>query len=38
VGGNYQVKKNMTLDFGLTSGFYASSPRIGPQIGISYDF
>jgi hypothetical protein len=38
VGGNYQVRKNMTFDFGLTSGFYASSPRIGPQIGLSYDF
>jgi len=38
VGGNYQLKKNMTFDFGLTSGFYASSPRIGPQVGISYDF
>src|SRR5207244_11440218 len=37
-GGNYQVMKKMSLDFGLISGFYASSPRIGPQIGISYDF
>lgn len=38
VGGNYQIGKKTTLDFGLTSGFYASSPRIGPQIGISHDF
>ena len=31
IGGNYQLRKNMTFDFGLTSGFYASSPRIGPH-------
>ena len=38
VGGNYQMTKKMSLDFGLIGGFYASSPRVGPQIGISYDF
>ena len=37
-GGNYQVSKKMSLDLGLTAGFYASSPRIAPQIGFSYDF
>lgn len=38
LGGNYQLTKKMSVDFGLTQGFYASSPRIGPQIGFSYDF
>jgi hypothetical protein len=38
VGGNYQLRKNLSLDFGLTVGYYAASPRLGPQIGLSVDF
>jgi hypothetical protein len=38
LGGNYQIGKKTTFDFGLTTGFYASSPRVGPQIGVSHDF
>jgi hypothetical protein len=37
-GGNYQLRKNLSLDFGLTVGYYAASPRVGPQIGFSIDF
>jgi hypothetical protein len=38
VGGNYQFRKNMSLDFGLIVGKYVASPRLGGQIGISIDF
>jgi len=38
VGGNYQLRKNLSLDFGLTVGYYAASPRVGPQIGFSLDW
>ena len=38
VGGNYELRKNFTLDFGITNGFYATSPRVGGQIGFSYNF
>jgi hypothetical protein len=38
VGGNYRVGKKMSLDFGLATGYYAASPRVAPQIGISVDF
>lgn len=37
-GGNYAVRKNFTLDFGLIAGRFAASPRVGAQLGISYDF
>ncbi len=38
IGGNYALRKNMTLDFGLVTGFYQSSPRVGPIIGLSVNF
>jgi hypothetical protein len=38
VGGNYRLGKKMSLDFGLATGYYAASPRMAPQIGISVDF
>jgi Putative MetA-pathway of phenol degradation len=38
LGGNYQVRNNMTFDFGILSGKYAASPRVGVQLGISVDF
>ena len=37
-GGNYNLTKHSTLDFGLIAGKYAASPRIGFQIGYSIDF
>ena len=37
-GGSYNLRKNLTLDFGVISGRFAASPRIGGQIGISVDF
>jgi hypothetical protein len=38
VGGNYAVRKKMTLDFGLVAGRFAASPRVGAQLGVSIDF
>jgi len=38
LGGNYKLRENLTLDFGLVGGFYQASPRIGPVIGFSVDF
>ena len=38
LGGNYQVGKNTTLDFGLIAGRFAASPRIGLVLGFSHDF
>lgn len=37
-GGNYAIRKNLTLDFGVTAGRFAASPRVGAQVGVSYDF
>ncbi|HVF47862.1 MAG TPA: transporter [Pyrinomonadaceae bacterium] len=37
-GGNYQIRKNTTVDFGLIVGRFAASPRAGLQIGFSHDF
>jgi hypothetical protein len=38
VGGNYQLNKKLTLDFGLLAGRFPASPRVGGLIGFSYDF
>lgn len=38
VGGNYAVRKNLTLDFGVVAGRFAASPRAGAQFGFSLDF
>ena len=38
VGGNYELRKDFTFDFGLTNGFYATSPRIGGMVGFSINF
>jgi len=38
VGGNYELKKNLTLDFGFVSGQAVGSPRWGYQLGFSKDF
>jgi len=38
VGGNYEVKKNLTVDFGFVAGQAVGSPRWGYQLGFSKDF
>ncbi|MEO8434713.1 MAG: transporter [Pyrinomonadaceae bacterium] len=38
VGGNYQLKDNVSFDFGIIAGKYVASPRAGVQLGISIDF
>jgi hypothetical protein len=38
LGGNYQVAKGMTLDFGFTLGQAVGSPRRGVLLGLSKDF
>jgi hypothetical protein len=37
-GGNYSLRKNMTLDFGLVAGRFVASPRVGAQLGVTLDF
>jgi hypothetical protein len=37
VGGNYQVTKKMSFDFGIVGGKF-NSPRAGGQLGVSIDF
>lgn len=37
-GGNYQLRDNVSFDFGIVGGKYAASPRAGVQLGISIDF
>jgi hypothetical protein len=36
-GGMYEVRKGLTLDFGLLGGKFVASPRIGAQLGFSVD-
>ena len=38
LGGNYKLRRNISLDFGIVGGFYQASPRVGPIIGFSVDF
>jgi|SRR5882672_12101577 len=38
LGGNYQFRKNASLDFGLVAGKFAASPRFGAKLGISIDW
>jgi len=38
IGGNYQLRRNLSLDFGVIGGFYQASPRVGPIVGFSVDF
>jgi hypothetical protein len=37
VGGNYQLRNNLSFDFGVVGGKYAASPRAGIQLGITID-
>jgi hypothetical protein len=38
VGGNYALRKKLSLDFGVVGGRFSASPRLGAQLGISADF
>ncbi|HLL16913.1 MAG TPA: transporter [Pyrinomonadaceae bacterium] len=38
LGGNYTLRENLTLDFGLVAGRHSASPRLGAQLGLSLDF
>ena len=38
IGGNYEIKKNLTIDFGAVAGQAIGSPRWGYQLGFSKDF
>jgi hypothetical protein len=37
-GGDYALTKKLTMTFGLLAGKFASSPRVGGQVGFTYDF
>jgi hypothetical protein len=37
-GGNFQFRKNMSLDFAIIGGKFAASPRAGIKLGTSIDF
>jgi hypothetical protein len=38
VGGNYEVRRGFTIDFGVIAGQAVGSPRYGFQLGFSRDF
>src|SRR5205085_5155762 len=38
IGGNYELHKGLTFDFGLVAGRFRASPRAGAQLGFSLDF
>jgi hypothetical protein len=38
IGGEYGLRRGLSLDFGLLGGKYIASPRLGGQIGFSVDF
>ena len=38
LGGNYEIRKNLTVDFGAIAGQAVGSPRWGYQLGFSKDF
>src|SRR5262249_5452308 len=37
IGGNYALHDGLTRDLGVIVGRYAASPRVGVQIGFSWD-
>jgi hypothetical protein len=37
-GGNYNLKKNFALDFGVIIGRFPASPRAGGLLGFTVDF
>lgn len=38
IGGNYELRQNISFDFAALGGKYAASPRVGVQLGFSVDF
>jgi hypothetical protein len=38
VGGNFHLRDNLSLDFGIIAGHFDASPRLGAQLGFSLDF
>jgi len=38
IGGNYALRDDLTLDFGVIAGRFSASPRLGAQLGVSIDF
>ena len=38
LGGNYLLRDNLSLDFGIIGGRFAASPRLGGQLGFSFQF
>jgi hypothetical protein len=38
IGGGYTLSQKLELTFGVLAGRYAASPRLGLQVGFSYDF
>jgi Putative MetA-pathway of phenol degradation len=38
IGGKYELRKGLTLDFGILGGKFIASPRAGAQLGFSVDF
>ena len=37
VGGNYAIGNRVMLDFGVLGGYFVATPRIGLQVGFSFD-
>ncbi len=37
LGGNYALREGLTIDAGVIAGHFAASPRVGLQIGFSWD-
>lgn len=38
IGGNYEIRKGLTVDFGAVAGQAVGSPHFGFQLGFSEDF
>jgi outer membrane putative beta-barrel porin/alpha-amylase len=38
VGGQYNFTENFQFTFGVITGRFAASPRLGAQVGVAYDF
>jgi len=38
VGGNYLIRRNLSIDFGVITGQAVGSPHYGFQLGFSKDF
>jgi len=37
-GGNYLLRRNLSLDFGVVAGRFTASPRFGAKLGVSIDW